>query len=168
MRNHILRSAMMFAAGAFVMGAAAYLWPQPDIKAAMASGNDKFTMVTVPLVETGELEAVFVLNHLTGVLSGSAINIQTGKFGYMFLHNVAADFQASPKTPEPKYAIVSGPVNLQGTGGGQPAFGVIYVGELSSGGVIAYAFQRPNTRNVGSVLPLIKLDYFKFSESIGQ
>jgi hypothetical protein len=168
MKNHILRSAMMFAAGALVMGAAAYFWPQPAIKAEVANGNDKFTMVTVPLVETRELEAVFVLNHLTGVLSGSAINVQTGKFGYSFLHNVAADFQASSKTPEPKYAIVSGPANLRSTGGGQPAFGVIYVGELSSGGVIAYGFQRPNTRNVGSVLPLIKLDYFKFSESIGQ
>jgi len=168
MKNHILRSALMFAVGAFVMGVAVYVWPQPEIKAAVANGNDKFTMVTVPLVETGELEAVFVLNHLTGVLSGSAINVQTGKFGYSFLHNVAADFQTSIKTPEPKYAIVSGTANLRATGAGQPAFGVIYIGELSSGGVIAYGFQRPNTRNVGAVMPLVKLDYFKFSESVGQ
>ncbi len=56
MKNHILRSAMVFAAGALVMGAATYFWPQPEIKAAMANGNDKFTMVTVPLIETGELE----------------------------------------------------------------------------------------------------------------
>ena len=70
MKNHILRSAMMFAAGAFVMGVAVWFWPQPEVKAAVANGNDKFTMVTVPLVETGELEAVFTLNHLTGVLTG--------------------------------------------------------------------------------------------------
>lgn len=168
MKNHILRSAMLFAAGAFVMGAAAYFWPQPEIKAAVANGNDKFTMCTVPLSEVGEVEAVFVLNHLTGVITGGAIYIQTGKFGYRFLHNVAADFQTSVKTPEPKYAIVSGTANLRDTGGVQPAFGVIYVGELSSGAVIAYGFARPNSRNVGAVIPLVKLDYFKFSESVGQ
>jgi len=168
MKNHILRSAMIFAAGTFVMGAAMTLWPQPAMKAAVANGNDKFTMVTVPISEVGEVEGVFVLNHLTGVITGGVLYNQTGKFGYRFLHNVAADFQTSAKTPEPKFAIVSGIVNLRDTGGIQPAFGVIYVAELSSGAVIAYAFARPNTRNVGAVMPLVKLDYFKFSESVGQ
>ena len=168
MKNQFLRSSIMFAAGAFVMGAGAYFWPQPHMKAAVAHGNDKFTMVTVPLVETGEIEAVFVLNHLTGVLTGSTINTQTGKFGYSYLHNVAADFQTSAKTPEPKYAIVSGPANLRSTGGVQPALGVIYIGELSSGGVIAYGFPRPTTRNAGTVMQLVKLDFFQFSESVGQ
>ena len=168
MRNHILRSTMMFAAGAIVMGAGAYFWPQPEIKAGMANGNDKFTMVSVPLSEVGEAEGIFVLNHLTGVITGGVLYNQTGKFGYRFLHNVAADFQTSAKTPEPKYAIVSGILNLRDIGGVQPAYGVIYVGELSSGAVIAYTFVRPNTRNVGTVMPLVKLDFFKFSESVGQ
>ncbi len=167
MKNHILRSTMMFAAGAFVMGAATYFWPQPEIKASVANGNDKFTMVTVPLTETGEIEGVFVLNHLTGQLTGGAIYSQTGKFGYSFMHNVAADFQTSKKTPEPKYAIVSGTANLQSSGGVQPAFGVIYIGELSSGAVIAYGFPRPTNRNAGSAMPLVKLDFFKFADSVG-
>ena len=168
MRNHILRSTMMFAAGVIVMGAGAYFWPQPEIKAGMANGNDKFTMVSVPLSEVGEAEGIFVLNHLTGVITGGVLYNQTGKFGYRFLHNVAADFQTSAKTPEPKYAIVAGILNLRDIGGVQPAYGVIYVGELSSGAVIAYTFARPNTRNVGTVMPLVKLDFFKFSESVGQ
>ncbi|HQZ64521.1 MAG TPA: hypothetical protein PLY87_05575 [Planctomycetaceae bacterium] len=168
MKNHILRSAMVFAAGALVMGAATCFWPQPEIKAAVANGNDKFTMVTVPLIETGENEAVFVLNHLTGALTGGVINIQTGKFGYKYVHNVAADFQTAAKTPEPKYAIVAAPVNLQASGGIQPAWGVIYVGELSSGAVIAYGFPRPTSRNAGSIMTLVKLDFFQFSESVGQ
>ena len=168
MKNHILRSALMFAAGACVMGVAVYFWPQSEIKAAVANGNDKFTMLTVPLSEVGEVEGVFVLNHLTGVITGGVLYNQTGKFGYRFLHNVAADFQTSAKTPDPKFAIVSGTANLRDTGGVQPAYGVIYVGELSSGAVIAYGFARPNTRNLGAVMPLVKLDYFKFSESVGQ
>ncbi len=168
MKSHILRSTMMFAAGVFVLGAAAFFWPQPEIKADAPNGNDKFTMITVQLFEGGELEGVFVLNHLTGVLTGSAINTQTGKFGYSYLHNVAADFQTSVKTPEPKYAIVTGTANLRTTGGVQPSLGVIYIGELSSGGVIAYGFPRPTSRNAGTVMQLVKLDYFKFSESVGQ
>ncbi len=168
MKNHILRSAMMFAAGAFVMGAGAYFWPQQELRAAVANGNDKFTMVTVPLMETGEIEGVFVLNHLTGQLTGGALYNQTKKFGYKYMHNVAADFKTSPKTPDPKYAIVSGTANLQATGGIQPAYGVIYVAELSSGAVIAYGFARPNTRNIGQVMPLFVLDGFPFSESIGR
>ena len=168
MKNQILRSSILFAAGALVMGAGAYFWPQSEMKAAVANGNDKFTMVTVPLEEVGQIEAVFVLNHLTGVLTGSSINVQTGKFGYSYLHNVAADFQTAAKTPEPKYAIVSGPANLRSSGGVQPAVGIIYIGELSSGGVIAYGFPRPNARNAGTVMALVKLDYFKFSESVGQ
>ena len=168
MRKHILRSTMMFAAGAIVMGASAYFWPQPEIKAGMANGNDKFTMVSVPLSEVGEAEGIFVLNHLTGVITGGVLLNTTGKFKYRFQHNVAADFQTSAETPEPKYAIVSGILNLPVQGGVQPSYGVIYVGELSSGAVIAYAFERPNTRNVGTVKPLVKLDFFKFSESVGQ
>ncbi len=168
MKNHILRSAMMFAAGAFVMGAATYFWPQQELRAAVANGNDKFTMVTVPLVETGEMEGVFVLNHLTGQLTGAALSNQTRNFGYKYMHNVAADFKASAKTPDPKYAIVSGTANLPATGGVQPAYGIIYVAELSSGAVIAYGFARPNTRNVGQVMPLYVLDAFPFSESIGR
>ncbi|MCX7388865.1 MAG: hypothetical protein NTX48_19545 [Planctomycetales bacterium] len=168
MKSHILRSALMFATGVFVMGAVAYFWPQTLLKADAPNGNDKFTMITVKLLEGGELEGVFVLNHLTGVLTGAAINTQTGKFGYKYLHNVAADFQTSTKTPEPKYAIVTGTAALRTTGGVQPSWGVIYVGELSSGAVIAYGFPRPTSRNSGTVLQLVKLDFFPFAESVGQ
>lgn len=166
MKKHILRSAMTFAAGVMTMAAVAYLLPQQPAQAPVASGNDKFTMVTVPLVETGNIEAVFVLNHLTGVLAGGVLNEQTSKFAYRYLHNVAADFGAAAK--EPKYAIVTGPANLRSGGGVQPAYGIIYVAELSSGAVIAYGFPRPSSRNAGTTMALAKLDFFPFAESVGQ
>lgn len=167
MKKHILRSAVMFASGALSMAAVAYLLPQQPAQAPVAHGNDKFTMVTVPAIEVGETEAVFVLNHLTGVLTGAYMNVQTQKFAQLYLHNVAADFNTGA-TPEPKYAIVSAPAALRPAGGVQAAFGVIYVAELSSGGVVAYGFPRPTNRNLGTTMELVKLDYFKFADSVGQ
>lgn len=164
MKNHILRSAMMFTAGAMTMAAVMYAVPAKPAQAPVAHGNDKFSMATVPLIETGLNEAVFVLNHLTGALVGSALNERTGTFTHRYLHNVAADFQTSSK--DPRYAIVSGPANLQSTGPNAPAFGVLYIAELSSGNVIAYGFPRPTNRNAGD-LALVKMDFFKFADSVG-
>ncbi|MFO0977454.1 MAG: hypothetical protein U0996_13720 [Planctomycetaceae bacterium] len=167
MKKSILRSGALFLAGAFAMAAVYTVVPQRTAQAPVANGNDKFSMVTVPILETFNQEAVFVLNNLTGDLVGSVINEQTGKFSHRYFHKVAADFNTG-NTPEPKYAIVTGPVNLRGSGGVQPAYGVIYVAELSSGAVIAYAFNRPTNRNAGSTMELAKLDFFQFAESVGK
>ncbi len=166
MKKHILRSAMTFVAGALTMAAVAYFMPPQAAQAPVASGNDKFTMVTVQLQETGNIEGVFVLNHLTGLLVGGVVAEQTSKFAYRYVHNVAADFQTAAK--DPKYAIVTGVANLRANGGVAPAYGVIYVAELSSGAVIAYGFQRPSNRNAGTTMELVKLDFFQFADSIGQ
>jgi hypothetical protein len=45
---------------------------------------------------------------------------------------------------------------------------VIYIGELSSGAVIAYAFERPTTRNAGGTMGLVQLDYFQFADAVGR
>jgi len=166
MKKHILRSVVTFAAGALTMAAIAYIVPPQPTQAPVVHGNDKFTMVTVPLIENDIKEAVFVLNHLTGLLTGGVLNDQTGTFAYKYAHNVAADFQSGAK--DPKFAIVTGGANLRATGGATPAVGVIYIAELSTGAVIAYALPRPTTRNAGVVLALVKLDFFQFAESIGQ
>jgi hypothetical protein len=165
MRKSVLQSVLVFATGAAAMAAVMYLIPARSAQAPVATQNDKFSMITVPVLETFNQEAVFVLNHLTGVLTGSVLNEQTGKFSHRYLHNVAIDFQTSSK--EPKYAIVTGPVNLRGAGGVQPAYGVIYIGELSSGAVIAYGFQRPTNRNAGATMELAKMDFFQFADTIG-
>ena len=167
MKKHILRSAMTFAAGALAMAAVAYLLPQKSAQAPMAHGNDKFTMVTVPAIEIGETEAVFVLNHLTGVLTGAFMNVQTQTFTHRFVHNVAADFNTG-STPEPKYAIVSSYAALRPAGGVQAAVGVIHIAELSSGVVISYGYPRPTNKNVGTTMALAKLAFFQFADSVGQ
>jgi hypothetical protein len=167
MKKHILRSAMTFTAGVLTMMAVAWLMPQQPAQAPVANGNDKFSMVTVPVIEGDETEAVFVLNHLTGVLTGAYINVQTQKFSQRFLHNVAGDFAAGGAV-DPKYAIVSAYAPMRPAGGVQPSSGLLYIGELSTGAVIAYGFPRPTTRNMGGTLEVVKLDFFKFADSVGQ
>ncbi len=167
MKTQFLRSVGIFCAGVVATAAALTVLPQRQAQAPVANGNDKFSMITVPLQETGVPEGVFVLNNLTGMLVGGAINESTSKFAYRYVHNVAADSQTG-NTPDPRYAIVTGPANLRSSGGVQPAFGIIYVAELSSGRVIAYGFPRPTNRNVGSTNPLVILDFFQFAEGVGQ
>lgn len=138
----------------------------PSLKAATSHGNDKFSMCTVN-VTLGESEAVFALDHLTGVLSGGCLNNQTGTFTHKFLRNIAADFQVNPATPEPKYAIVSGSAQMRASGGVQPANGILYVGELTSGAVVAYGFAMPRGRGAAAPLEIFRLDAFPFREAIG-
>jgi len=144
-------------------------WPQKQLAAGTANGNDVFTMVTVPVEGISETEAVFVLDHLTGILRGGYLNNTTGVFSHQYIYNVAADFQvnAGGRNAQTKYAIVSGPANLGSSGRSQPARGIIYVGEKNSGAVIAYGFGMPRGRGSAVPLPVQKLAFFSFREAIG-
>ncbi|MCA9057090.1 MAG: hypothetical protein KDA85_01265 [Planctomycetaceae bacterium] len=158
----------VFLAGIVAAAAVLQFRPAEPLKAAVASGNENFTMVTVPYATPNQSEAVFVLNHLTGVLSGSVLDTRGGKFTHFYLRNVAADFQVASGTKSAQYAIVSSHANMASAGSNRPAEGAIYIAELSSGVVIAYAFPQPVSRNAGGPLELVKLDFFRFGESISQ
>jgi hypothetical protein len=154
------RSVILLVLGAVIGGGVVWTLPKDDLKAATATGNDKFSMVTVQ-TSPGETEAVFVLDHLTGVMRGGFMG-NNGTFTHQYTYSVAADFRVNPATPEPKYVIVSGEVNLRASGQAQPARGMLYVGELTSGAVIAYAFTMPSNRTP----PVIsKQSFFQFRES---
>ncbi len=161
------RSPWLFLALGIALGASVMLLkPHEPVKASSANSNDKFSMTTVPVSTTlFDTEAVFVLDHLTGVLSGSVLNAQAGGFTHIYRHSVAADFQVNPATPEPKYSLVGAPATLRAAGGTQPANGVIYVAELTSGGVIAYGFAVPRGRGGAAALPLVRVGGFAFREA---
>ena len=99
MKTSALRSVAAFCAGAVMMAAVMTILPRQQAQAPVANGNDKFSMITVPLQETGVPEGVFVLNNLTGMLVGSALNESTSRFSISYMHNVAADFQTG-NTPD--------------------------------------------------------------------
>ncbi len=144
-----------------------YATPSASVNASAAVGNDRFSMTTVPIERVANNEAVFILDHLTGILRGGVLNSQNAKFTHTYLRNIAADFQLNPATPEPKYSIIGGPVNLRSSGGNQPANGVLYVAELTSGAVAAYGFAIPRGRGSAEPRELVRLDAFAFREAAG-
>ncbi len=154
--------------GIIIGGGFMMMKPHEPLKAASASGNDKFSMATIPITTNmTDTEAVFVLDHLTGILRGGVLNTQTNTFTHTYLRNVALDFQLNPATPEPKYSIVGGPATMRAGGGTLPANGVIYVAELTSGGVLAYGFPAPRGRGSKIPIPMVQMDGFSFREPAG-
>lgn len=167
MSRQIVKFFSVFVLGGMVGAAALALMPDNELQAVSANSNDKFSMATVP-VTTGfeDTEAIFVLDHLTGLLRGGVLN-PTGQFAFTYFYNVAGDFQINPATPDPKYSIVAGRAALRTTGGNQPANGVVYVAELTSGNVIAYGFQIPRGRGSAVPIPMFRIDGFGFREAAG-
>lgn len=156
---------MTFVCGLGVGAAAMWLWPHEPLTAASANSADKFSMVTVPVEGIADTEAVFILDHLTGILRGGRLNNQTGSFSHQFLHNVAADFQVAAGERNPEFCIVSGSVQLNAVGN-QPARGAIYIAEKTSGVVAAYGFPLPRGRGANGFLPMNRIDNFSFREGI--
>jgi len=149
--------------GLLVGAGAIWCLPQQHLSAGTASGTDKFSMVTVPVTGIADTEAVFVLDHLTGIMRGGQLNNSTGSFSHQFVHNVGADFQVPPGEQIPSYVIVSGSAQIRG---GQAAQGAIYVAEKSSGAVIAYGFPQPRGRGAAKPLQMVRMATFNFREGI--
>jgi hypothetical protein len=98
--------------------------------------GQKFAMATVA-TGPGQSDAVFVLDMVTGRLIGAAYS-QQGGFNQTYARNLAADFRVVENA---QYVMVTGFATTTGAGaGGNPATGVIYIGELNSGLVGCYGF----------------------------
>ncbi len=141
-----------------------YFWPHEPVVASATDRNEKFAMATCYVTNT--LEAVFVLDFLTGRLTGSVLNRQGNVLVARYTRNVAEDFDVNPEV-KPTYTMVCGRAQIQGRGGNQYGDSMIYIGELSSGQVIAYAipykqFNRKQTQPI----PLQKAVNFQFREAL--
>lgn len=148
--------------GAIFGAAVATVWPHEPLHANSTDRDSKFAMTTCSVSRT--VEGVFVLDFLTGQLTGGIVNPRGGKFQYLYKRNVAADFGVNPSA-EPHYAIVCGGADLQNAGSVALGKCVVYVAELSSGRVHGYSFPyRDNNRGAG-VSQLIPLDSFQFREA---
>ncbi|MSR56306.1 MAG: hypothetical protein EXS05_01360 [Planctomycetaceae bacterium] len=122
----------------------AYFWPHEPAYATNADRDSSFAMVTVSVGTSAAgindpMEGVFILDFLTGQLKGAVLNRQTGKFASLYYRELAIDFDVDPEA-EPHYAMVTGFSQLASRQGSTYASGVVYIGELSSGKVLAYAF----------------------------
>jgi hypothetical protein len=139
------------------------LWPQVPLHAVATHGQENFAICTCPLDQ--DIEAIFVLDDVTGELKAASLNIQMRRFNTFFEYNVAADLP-TPNTKNPHYRIVSGHANIrQNSGGGIVAQSVIYIAEVTSGQVMVYGIPWVPGR-ANSAVPikatLVPLDRWQF------
>lgn len=143
----------------------AHFWPHEPAQAITVDRTDKYAMATGPVSITERVEAVFVLDFLTGRLEGRVLNPSLGVFTHSYFRNVAADFEVDPRG-NPQYAIVAGQAQLASARGVSMASGVVYVAELLTGKVICYGFPYNETNRRLPPTELKPLDVFQFREPV--
>lgn len=144
----------------------AQFWPHEPVAAGTADRDSKFGMATVPVSFTDGTEGVFVIDYLTGELKGAMANPRIGKFTNFYYRSLAADFNVDPKA-EPHYVMVTGQRGQNiGQAGVSLAAGMIYVGELTSGKIVAYTFPYRELRVPAPPVQLTPLDLFQFREPV--
>ena len=141
------------------------IWPHEPLAAETSDRNEKFGLITCPV--TGETEAVFVIDYLTGRLSGAVLS-RTRNGGSAFLNfyyrNLAEDFKVGA-AGEPYYAIATGRSEIPNRGGQQWGGFALYVAEMTSGKVGGYAVPYSITQKQQAPVPLVPIDSFPFREA---
>ena len=123
-------------------------WPHEPVQAGTADRDtNKVIMVTTP-AGIG-VEGVFVLNQLTGTLSGAVLNPAAGRFTLTYLRNIAADFPGAAQGTNPaRYTMVAGQAPMTNRAKYTPGLSVIYIAETISGRVNAYSFPYTSSQRV--------------------
>ncbi len=130
----------------------------PVIHAMTSQADDSFAACTVPLA--GGTEGFFILDFLTGDISGGVINPMTSTFGATFRHNVLNDLGFQPgEGKNPKFLLVAGQVEMR-RGRTPMAPAVLYVTDGASGATAAYGIPFSSQRGAvgGVAVPLVLLD----------
>lgn len=171
----IQRRVVWLVAGLFV-GVLAMRWfgphpamlPVPPAFAVATDRFENFALATGPLDE--DVEAVFVLDFLTGDLKATVLSPQLGRFNAFYQRNIVQDMGIDP-AKNPRYLMVTGVVNLR-RGMGQtarPGACAVYIAELTTGKLAAYAIPwTPQFYNAGVPVQgeLIPLDITQFRQAV--
>lgn len=139
------------------------LWPKEQALAVASDRSDQFSMATCQVNLLEPLEAIFVLDFLTGSLKGATLSRQGTGFTSFFFRNLPADFGLDPKK-EAKWVMVTGQAQLQARGNPVPAQSVVYVGELTTGKIICYGFTSSNAQRATPPQALTPVATFPFRE----
>ena len=141
--------------GAVVAANVAGLWPQISVHATATHGQENFAIATGPIGI--DVEAVYILDYLTGELKAAALNLQTGKFMSFFERNITKDLSAGTGK-NPRYLMVTGMADMRKGGQGQLGSSVVYIAEFTSGQIVAYAL--PWTMSRAQALDTFKGEFF--------
>jgi len=140
------------------------LMPHTPLHAVATDTSDSFAIATGPV--DSDVEAIYFLDFLTGDLRAAVLGSQNGRFTAFYNYNVLNDLGVDP-SKKPRYLMVTGIADLRRAGGTQvrPSRAVVYVAEVTTGKVAAYAIpwsQASHARNKLIRQPLIPLDVAPF------
>ena len=132
------------------------LWPKTALHAMATDRVDTYAMATGMVDE--DVEAVYFLDFLTGELRALVLGKQMGGMSGIYSLNVAADLGIDP-AKNPRYMMVTGVVSLRRGGSRmQASRAVVYVAEVTSGKMGAYAIPwNPSLAAAGQTM-FLKLD----------
>jgi hypothetical protein len=115
-------------------------WPQAPLHAVATDRTETFAVATC-FVDDG-IEAVCFLDFLSGDLGAVVLGRQGRAFGAFYVYSGAQlmnDLGVDP-SKNPQYLLATGAADMRGgSGATQPAPSVIYVAEVTTGNVAAYA-----------------------------
>jgi hypothetical protein len=145
----------------------AYVCPHEPVQATTADRDSQFMMVTCPVGNAAAgildpMDGVFILDFLTGQLKGAVLNRANRTFAAFYVRDLAKDFGVDGAA-DPHYCIVSGYSQMNAQQGPTYASGVLFVGELTSGKVAAYAFPWLEP-GLGGPIALQPLDVFQWKQ----
>lgn len=145
MHSRIGENRVIWLAGGVLLGLGiAYYWPHEPLRADQGDRNDKFGMLSVAattaIAGLPGTEAIFILDFVTGRLQGFYLAPNVGQFTQSYYRDVANDLKLDEKgAAQPVYAFVGGQGQVAGQQGTFGA-GLVYVAELTTGSLVAYAF----------------------------
>lgn len=117
---------------------AGILLPDAPVHAVATDRYENFAICTIPL--DSNLEAVCVLDSLTGDLKGYVISPQRAVFTVMYHRNIVGDFQDLVAAKNPRFLMVSGGARIVPRGGAlqRGIQSALYIAELTTGEINAY------------------------------
>jgi hypothetical protein len=156
--NWLLWLAMGLVLGLLIGG----WWPSTSLHAVATDRYDTFAIATGPVDE--KVEAIFFLDFLTGDLRAAVLN-QFGKFTAFYQYNIQQDLGIE-KGKNPRYLLVTGVNDIRrGAARLRPSRSIVYVAEINSGAVAAYAIPwAPDSWSTAQVIKaqMVPLDATKF------
>ena len=147
-------------------------WPHEPLSAGTSDREKNFGLMTVAVRDIqlagvqDKQEGIFVLDYLTGRLQGAILNSRMGAFTHFYYRDLASDFNVDPKAGRPQYAMATGIAQLPAQGRITWANGIIYVGELTSGRIHAYAFPFAQARGRVPPVQIQMIDKFQFRQAL--
>ena len=122
----------------------AWAWPHEPAYADNSDRDQDFVIFTVPVGNQAAgfvdpIDAVFIIDVLTGQMRGAVLNRQGAQFASFYLLDLTKAFGVSPNA-KPKFAVATGDGQLNNQGGVNLASGVIYIAERTTGKCLAFTF----------------------------